>query len=86
MPCKGPGVWPRENVALIPEFQAPHLQKDQLGLELRAGAQHELSPKRGGLRPRSEFRLDLSPTTPHPESPYDHSCALGTSLSILPLP
>lgn len=61
VPCTGPGIWPRERAALIPELQAPHLRKDQLGLELRAGAQHELSPKRGGPRPRSESRLDLCP-------------------------
>lgn len=89
--CPGPGVWPRERAALIPELQAPHLQRDQLGPELRAGAQHGLSPKRGGLRPPSESRRGLrgeggSHSNPLLPEAYDPSCAQGTSLSLLPLP
>lgn len=52
------GIWLGERAALIPELQAPCLQKDWLGLELQAGAQHE-----GGLRPEPVWAPSESPAS-----------------------
>lgn len=75
----GPRDWAQGEGSPDPRVQAPRLQKDLLGPELRAGAQQQLSPKRGGPRPPSESRLGPSPLLP---GACDHSCARGGDLTV----